>query len=406
MIDPDAACLRRARGVCSSPAQAFVIAGEVGTLGRREDSMNFRAAVLNQVNAPLTIETLEMASLAPGDVLVRIRASGLCHTDLEVIRGSLAYPLPIVLGHEGAGVAEAVGSAVTQVKPGDHVICSWNPHCGHCFYCERDLPILCEPFTKHQPRGLLLDGTSRLSRGGATVHHYSVTSTHAEYTVVPESGAIPVSPEIPFDRACIIGCGVMTGVGAAVRKARVEAGSSVVVIGCGTVGLNVVQGAKLADAGKIIALDIGSAKLERAVQFGATHPIDAAGADVVEQVRVLTAGRGADYAFEAAGKAESFRLAVETVRPGGEVVWLGKVNVNQEVSFRWGSLMGERRIVRSSYGGARPRRDFPWIVDEYLKGRLNLDGLITRRIGLEEINDGFASLARGEGIRTVILFEP
>ena len=367
--------------------------------------MNFQAAVLNQINAPLAIETLTMAPLAPTDVLVRVRASGLCHTDLEVIQGALAYPLPIVLGHEGAGVVEAVGNEVTQVRAGDHVICSWNPHCGHCFYCERDLPILCEPFSRNQPRGFLLDGRSRMSRDGATVHHYSVTSTHAQYSVVPESGAIVIPKEIAFDRACIIGCGVMTGVGAAVRKARVEAGANVVAVGCGAVGLNVIQGAKLVDAGQIIAVDVGAQKLTRAQQFGATHTIDASQGDVVEQVKALTAGRGADYVFEAAGQARTFRLAVETVRPGGQVVWLGKVNVDQEVSFRWGSLMGERRIVRSSYGDARPRRDFPWLVHEYLAGRLQLDPLITRRIKLSEINEGFAALARGEGIRTVVMFD-
>lgn len=367
--------------------------------------MKFRAAVLNQINQPLTIETLEMAALAPTDVLVRIHASGLCHTDLEVIQGSLAYPLPIVLGHEGAGVAEAVGSEVAQVKPGDHVICSWNPHCGRCFYCERDLPILCEPFSRNQPRGFLLDGKSRMSRGGSTVYHYSVTSTHAQYTVVPESGAIRVPAEIAFDRACIIGCGVMTGVGAAVRKAKVAAGSNVVVIGCGAVGLNVLQGAKLVGAGQVIAVDVGRVKLDRALQFGATHVVDTVQGDVVEQIKALTQGRGADYVFESAGRAEAFSLAVESVRPGGQVVWLGKINIDEQVSFRWGSLMGERRIVRSSYGDARPRRDFPWIVHEYLQGRLKLDELITRRIKLEEINDGFASLARGEGIRTVIVFD-
>jgi len=367
--------------------------------------MNFRAAVLDRIGEPLTIETLEMAALAPTDVLVRIRASGLCHTDLEVIQGTLAYPLPIVLGHEGAGVVEAVGSEVTQVKPGDHVICSWNPHCGHCFYCERDLPILCEPFSRNQPRGFLLDGSSRMSRRGSIVHHYSVTSTHAEYTMVPESGAIPVPVDLAFDRACIIGCGVMTGVGATVRKVPVRAGSNVVVMGCGAVGLNAIQGARLIGAGRIIAVDVGSEKLARAKQFGATDLVDTEQGDVVEQVKAMTSGRGADYVFEAAGNARVFRAAVEAVRPGGDVVWLGKVGVGEEVSFRWGSLMGERRIVRSSYGGARPRRDFPWLAEEYLRGRLKLDELITRRIKLDEINDGFASLARGEGIRTVIMFD-
>ncbi len=367
--------------------------------------MEFRAAVLNEVGAPLAVQTLELGELAADDVLVKIRASGLCHTDLEVMQGSLPYPLPIVLGHEGAGVVEAVGSGVTGVRPGDHVILSWNPHCGHCFYCERDQPILCEPFTRHQPRGLLLDGTTRLRRGGQPVHHYSVTSTHAQYTVVPQSGAIPIPREMPFDRACIIGCGVMTGVGAVVRKARLEAGASVAVIGCGAVGLNAVQGARLAGAGRIIAVDVDSAHLERSRQFGATHVVDGSSPDAVQAVKALTEGRGADCVIEAAGRPAGFRLAVEAVRPGGQVVWLGKVNADQEVTFRWGSLMGERRIVRSSYGDAKPRRDFPWLVGEYLAGRLLLDELITRRIALDEINEGFASLARGEGIRTVVMFD-
>src|SRR5260221_4250004 len=220
---------------------------------------------MNNGNEPMTIDSLEMAPLPATDVLVKVNASGLCHTDLELIQGSLAYPLPIVLGHEGAGIVEAVGSDVTQVKVGDHVICSWNPHCGHCFYCERDLPILCEPFSRNQPKGFLLDGRSRMKRDGDQVHHYSVTSTHAEYTIVPESGAISIPREIPFDRACIIGCGVMTGVGAAVRKAKVEAGGRVVVIGFGAVGLDVVPGARLVDAGRVIGAGVGENKIHSSI---------------------------------------------------------------------------------------------------------------------------------------------
>ena len=364
--------------------------------------MKFRAAVLNAVGAPLTIDTLDLAPPQAGDVLVRIRASGLCHTDLEVIQGTLAYPLPIVLGHEGAGVVEAVGSAVTSVRPGDHVVCSWNPHCGHCFYCERGVPILCEPYKRNEPKGKLLDGTSRLSRDGAPVNHFFTTSTHAELTIVPESGAIAIPKEIAFDRACIIGCGVMTGIGAAVRKARVAPGASVLVIGCGAVGLNVLQGARLAGAATIIAGDVGEVRLARARRFGATHGVDVTAEGALDAVRALTGGRGADYVFEAAGHASAFRLAVEAVRPAGEVVWLGKINVDAEVAFRWGSLMGEKRIVRSSYGDALPKRDFPWIVEQYLQGRILLDELITRRIALDEINDGFADLANGIGTRTVI----
>ena len=366
--------------------------------------MKFRAALLHEVGGPLVVETIEIGELQPTDVLVRVRASGLCHTDLEVIEGSLAYPFPIVLGHEGAGVVEAVGADVTFVKPGDHVVCSWNPHCGQCFYCEQDLPILCEPFSRNQPKGLLLDGRSRLSREGGQVHHFSVVSSHAEYCIVPESGAIAVPKGIPFDRACLIGCGVMTGVGSATRKAPVTPGASVVVIGCGAVGLNVIQGATLAGAGLIIAVDVGDTKLDRAKIFGAHARVDASSEGCLEQLRSLTAGRGPDYVFEAAGNEKAFRLAMEAVRPGGQVVLLGKVNVNQDVSFRWGSLMGEKRIVRSSYGGGRPRRDFPWLARQYLEGELKLDELITRRIGLDEINSGFDAIRSGKTIREVVVF--
>lgn len=364
--------------------------------------MKFRAAVLNRTGEPLTIDTVEMAPLRGGDVLVRVRASGLCHTDLEVIQGALAYPLPIVLGHEGAGIVEAVGADVTSIKPGDHVVCSWNPYCGHCFYCDRGVTILCEPYKRHEPQGRLIDGSARLSRDGEPVHHFFTTSTHAEYTVVSESGAIKVPREIPFDRACIIGCGVMTGIGAAVRKAKVAPGSSVLVIGCGAVGLNVLQGARLAGAARIIAGDVGDERLERARRFGATDTLDVSGEGVVEAVRAMTDGRGADYVFEAAGHESAFRLAVEAVRPAGHVIWLGKINVDREVTFRWGSLMGEKQIVRSSYGEALPKRDFPWIAEQYLLGNVMLDEMITRRISLDEINDGFADLAAGIGTRTVI----
>src|SRR5690349_15027973 len=187
--------------------------------------MKFRAAVLNRVGEPLAIDTLEMSALNPHDVLVRVKAAGLCHTDLEVMQGSLVYPMPIVLGHEGAGVVEDVGASVTKVRRGDTVVLSWNPHCGHCFYCERDLPILCEPYKTHEPKGHLLDGSSRMTRDGSKVHHFFTTSTHAELTIVAETAAIRVPADLSFDRACIIGCGVMTGIGAVVRKARVAAGS-------------------------------------------------------------------------------------------------------------------------------------------------------------------------------------
>lgn len=367
--------------------------------------MKFQAAVLHRIDSPLVIETLELSALKPTDVLVRIQASGLCHTDLEVIQGSLAYPLPIVLGHEGAGIVEAVGAEVRDVKPGDHVVCSWNPHCGHCYYCERDQPVLCEPFRRHQPAGHLLDGASRLSLGGRKVHHYSVVSSHAQYCVVPASGAVPVPREMPFDRACLLGCAVMTGVGAVVRKARVEPGASVLVIGCGGVGLSAVQGARIAGAQRIIAADLSDVKRAAAHRFGATDSVDPTAADVIDRVRALTGSRGPDHVIEAAGHPQAFRLALESVRPGGQVVMLGKVNVDDEVSFRWGSLMGEKQIVRSSYGNARPRRDFPWLAQLYLEGKLLLDELITRRLRLDQINDGFAAVRAGRTLREVIVME-
>lgn len=367
--------------------------------------MRFRAAVLHETGRPQRIEEVELAPLRPTDVLVRMRASGLCHTDLEVIQGSLRYPLPIVLGHEGAGIVEAVGADVVAVRPGDHVVLSWNPACGRCFHCERDQPVLCEPFVRNQPQGLLPDGHSRLTVGGKRLHHYSVVSSHAEFAVVPEAGAIAVPREIPFDRACLIGCGVMTGFGGAVRVARVESGSSVAVLGCGSVGLNAIQGAMLQQAATIVAVDRDPRRLEMARLFGATHTVDPDAVDAVAAVKDLTEGRGADCVIEAAGSAAAFRLSPELVRPGGQIVWLGKIDVAKDVAFRWGSLMGEKRIVRSSYGGARPRRDFPWLARLYLEGKLRLNELVTRRLRLDEINDGFDAMVRGETVRSVIVFD-
>jgi S-(hydroxymethyl)glutathione dehydrogenase/alcohol dehydrogenase len=366
--------------------------------------MQFRAAVLHAPKQPLALETVEIGELQPDDVLVRVRASGLCHTDLEAIEGTLAFPFPIVLGHEVAGVVEAVGAAVTTVAPDDHVICSCNPHCGHCFYCERDQPILCESYTQAQAKGVLLDGTPRLRLNGQPLHHMMHVAGYAEYCVVAESSAIPVSEEIPFDCACIIGCGVITGAGAATRIAEVQPGASVLVLGCGAVGLNTIQGARLAGAETIIAADTRADRLDLARQFGAGVTLQAGdAADLIARVKGATHGRGADFVFEAVGNESAFGLAAELVRPGGELVFLGKVPTGKQVSFRWGALMGEKRMTRSSYGGARPRRDFPWLVQCYLKGTLDLESLITRRIRLDEVNSGFDDMRAGKGIRTVIL---
>ena len=366
--------------------------------------MDFKAAVLHRPKTPIAIETVTAAALGPDDVLVRMRASSLCHTDLEVIEGELVYPAPIVLGHEAAGVIEEVGSAVTHPRRGDPVVLSWNPHCGHCFYCDDDQPILCETYRGLGPKAVQFNGKTQLSLGGKPVHHMMYVASFAEYCIVPAQSAVVMPRELPFDRACLIGCGVMTGVGGAINIAQIPYGGSAMVIGCGAVGLSAVQGARLAGAASIIAVDLDSRKLALAASLGATHCIDAAENDAVAAAKDLTRGRGVDCVLEAAGDPRAFRLSVEAVRPGGRVVWLGKVNVDREVEFRWGTLMGEKRIVRSSYGGGRPLRDFPWLVHQYLEGRLKLDELITRRIPLEQINGGFDAIRRGETVREVVVF--
>jgi S-(hydroxymethyl)glutathione dehydrogenase / alcohol dehydrogenase len=368
--------------------------------------LQYRAAVLRAPQTPLSIETVTAAALKPSDVLVRIRATGLCHTDLEVIECALRYPMPIVLGHEAAGIVEQVGPAARGVKVGDHVVLSWNPHCGHCFYCDRDSPILCEEYLGKGPQAVSFDGESRAALAdGRELRQLMYLGSFGEYCIVADQQAIVVPQEIPFDRACLIGCGVMTGVGAALNLGAIAHGDTVMVIGCGAVGLAAVQGARLAGAGKIIAVDVTPAKLTLAAKVGATHGIDASKEDAVAIVRRETSGRGADVVIESAGHPVAFRNSTEAVRPGGQVIWLGKIDVNQDASFRWGSLMQEKRIRRVSYGNARPRRDFPLLARAYLEGSLLLDDLISRRITLDEINDGFAALKRGETIRSVVMFD-
>jgi S-(hydroxymethyl)glutathione dehydrogenase / alcohol dehydrogenase len=368
-------------------------------------SLEYRAAVLHMPRTPLAIETVVADSLKRNDVLVRIKAAGLCHTDLEVITGLLRYPMPIVLGHEAAGIVEEIGPETRGVSVGDHVVLSWNPHCGHCFYCDRDLPILCETYLAHGPKALPFDGESRTRLAdGREVKQLMFIGSFGEYAIVADHQAIIVPKALPFDRACLIGCGVMTGVGAALNIAKIGYGDTVTVIGCGAVGLSAVQGARLAGAGMIVAVDLDDKKLALAEKLGATLLVNARTEDPVAVAKAKTGGRGADVVLEAAGSPIGFRTAVEAVRPGGEVVWLGKTDVENEVPFRWGSLMAEKRIRRSSYGGARPARDFPLLARAYLDGRLFLDELITRHISLAEINDGFASLQSGEAIRSVVMF--
>jgi S-(hydroxymethyl)glutathione dehydrogenase / alcohol dehydrogenase len=368
-------------------------------------SLQYRAAVLRAAGTPLAIEQVSRSAPAATDVVVRVCAAGLCHTDLEVIDGSLRYPLPMILGHEAAGVVEEIGAEVDSVRVGDHVILSWNPHCGHCFQCDRGEPILCDTYLGEGPKGLHFDGRSKAHLSdGTELMHLMFLGAFAEVCVVPAQQAIVVSKEIPFDRACLIGCGVMTGVGAALNIADIAHGDTVMVIGCGAVGLAALQGALMAGAGTAIAVDLDDRKLALAKALGAHHTLNAKQQDPIEFVRSVTDGRGVDVVLEAAGHPLAFRQTVEAVRAGGQVVWLGKIDVAKDVNFRWGSLMGEKRLRRSSYGGARPLRDFPMLARAYLDGRLKLDELITARIKLDDINHGFEELRGGRSIRSVIEF--
>ena len=366
--------------------------------------MKFRAAILDAPKTPLRVAEVELGALQGRDVLVRLGASGFCHTDLEVIDGSLSRPMPVVLGHEGAGTVEAVGAEVRSVRPGDHVICSWSPACRECYYCLRSQRILCEPVGKWHPGGRLLDGQTRLSHEGRPLHHFSMVSSHAEYCVVPEAGAVKVSKDIPFDRACLIGCGVMTGYAAATRMAPVTPGAGVAVIGCGAVGLNVIQGASARRAGRIFAVDTNPRRLEQALSFGATDLVEAVGAEAIDRVKAGTGGRGAEFVFEAAGKASAMQLALECARPGAQIVLLGKIPVDEVLGLRFGALWGEKRIVRSSYGGATPETDFPALAEAYLEGRLKLDELIGQRLRLDDINQAVDRMREGQPGRGVVVF--
>jgi S-(hydroxymethyl)glutathione dehydrogenase/alcohol dehydrogenase len=363
-----------------------------------------RAAVLRQTATPMTIETVEVGPVAPGDVLVRVRAASLCHTDLEAIEGALAVKLPAVLGHEAAGEVVELGAGVTELSVGDRVVLSWNPHCGHCFYCDRAQPILCSQFLRNGPKAFHFDGRPRLLCDGVAMHQLMFLGGFAEYCVVPAQSAVRVPAAMPFDRAALLGCGVMTGVGAATRIADLRWGATAMVIGCGAVGLSAVQGCRMAGAGTIIAVDPNPARRQLAQALGATHTCGGDQDEAVALARSLTDGRGADVVIEAAGVSASFQLSMEAVRPGGQVVWLGKTAVNAGVEFRWGSLMQEKHITRSSYGGAQPAQDFPLLAQAYLDGKLQLDEMVSARIPLEAINDGFAALKRGETVRSVVMF--
>ncbi|HEV8474569.1 MAG TPA: zinc-binding dehydrogenase [Methylomirabilota bacterium] len=362
-----------------------------------------RASVLFEQGKPLQVEDLDLEAPRTGEVRVRMAASGVCHSCLHAADGSWkGVPVPIVLGDEGAGVVEEVGPAVDALAVGDHVILSWAPTCGRCHYCVIGRPNLCE--ARQPGRGVLPDGTTRMSLRGRPVHHYGHVATYASSTVVHESCAIRIDKTMPLDRAALIGCSVMTGVGAVINTAAVAPGASMAVFGVGGVGLNVVQGGALVAAHPIIAVDVKPAKLEHARALGASHTVDASREDAVAAIRRITR-LGADYTFVAVGDTRAVAQACEALAPGGTCVLIGVPETGATVPLDVRPLVVAERVIRGcSYGSARTREDLPRLVTLYLAGKLRVDELITRRYGLDDANEAFRALAAGELARGLIVF--
>jgi S-(hydroxymethyl)glutathione dehydrogenase/alcohol dehydrogenase len=360
-----------------------------------------RGAVLDGPNQDLRITELELAPPGDHEVQVRYGASGVCHSDLHVVDGEWTAPYPIVLGHEGAGVIEAVGAGVTHVAPGDHVVLSWWYPCGTCGQCRRGEHWVCSG--NHADESVLHDGTTRLSSGDGPVHQYLSIGTFGERAVVPASAAVPIPAEVPFDVACLIGCGVATGVGAVINTAQVEPGAAVAVIGCGGVGLSVVMGAALAGADPIIAIDREPAKLDLAREAGATHTVQPSGS-IRRAVRGIAPGF-VDYAFEAIGLRETVEVMPRITRRGGTMVMVGMTPENTPVSFD-GLLLPSsgQRVLGSSYGSCVPAVDFPRLASLHMAGKLPIERMVTHRIALDEVNDALGAMRRRERARSVILY--
>jgi S-(hydroxymethyl)glutathione dehydrogenase/alcohol dehydrogenase len=369
--------------------------------------MKARAAVAHQARAPLTIETVDLAGPKAGEVLVEIRATGLCHTDEFTLSGADPEGLfPAILGHEGAGVVVDIGPGVTTLRKGDHVIPLYVPECRQCEYCVSEKTNLCQAIRVTQGQGLMPDGTSRFSLGGERLLHYMGTSTFSNYTVVPEISLAKIREDAPFDKVCYIGCGVTTGIGAVINTAKVEAGANVVVFGLGGIGLNVVQGARLVGANMIVGVDINVGRRALAEKFGMTHFVNPkeVGGDLVPHLVNLTRG-GADYSFECIGNVDVMRHALECCHKGwGVSVIIGVAGAGQEIRTRPFQLVTGRVWKGTAFGGAKGRRDVPRIVDWYMDGKINIDDLITHRLPLEDINKGFDLMHEGKSIRSVVVF--
>ena len=361
-----------------------------------------RAAVLHQVRQPLVIEDVDISEPGQNEVLVKIAASGVCHSDLHRIHGDFPSPLPMVMGHEGAGVVEALGPGVSGLEVGDHVVLSIGPYCGHCEVCARGKTSLCDVSARARPLGTLLDGSTRLSKGGERRSHHSFVSSFAEYAVAPASGAIPIRKDAPLDKAALVGCGVTTGVAAVTNDAQVRSGERVAVFGCGGVGLNVVQAAALSGAEIIVAVDLLDTKLQLAEEFGATHLVNASDGDPVQQIRELTRG-GVDHAFEVIGSPEVVLQAMRSVAPGGHTYVIGVLPSGTELRIPWYEVMARRQHLQmSGFEGAQPRADIPRVINLYMAGKLKLDELVSRTFQLDEVNEAIGALERGEVARSLV----
>lgn len=368
--------------------------------------MKTKAAVAWRVGAPLSIETVDLEGPRAGEVLVEIKATGICHTDYYTLSGADSEGLfPSILGHEGAGVVVDVGAGVTSLRPGDHVIPLYTPECRQCKSCLSRKTNLCTAIRATQGKGLMPDETSRFSMDGKPIFHYMGTSTFSNHIVVPEIALAKIREDAPFDKVCYIGCGVTTGLGAVLFTAKVEAGATVVVFGLGGIGLNVVQGAKMVGADKIIGIDLNPAREAMARKFGMTHFINPKDVDNVVDAIVQLTGGGADYSFECIGSTKTMRQALECCHRGwGKSVIIGVAEAGQEISTRPFQLVTGRVWMGSAFGGARGRTDVPRIVDWYMEGKINIDSLITHTLPLERINEGFDLMKSGESIRSVVLY--
>ena len=369
--------------------------------------MDVRAAVAHKAGAPLAIETVQLQGPKAGEVLVEIKATGICHTDEFTRSGSDPEGLfPAILGHEGAGVVVELGPGVASVKKGDHVIPLYTPECRQCEYCLSGKTNLCQAIRVTQGQGVMPDGSSRFSLGGKKLFHYMGTSTFSNYTVVPEIALAKIREDAPFDKVCYIGCGVTTGIGAVINTAKVEPGANVVVFGLGGIGLNVVQGARLAGANMIVGVDTNPARKALAEKFGMTHFVDPkeAGKDLVAHLVNLTKG-GADYSFECIGNVEVMRQALECCHKGwGVSVIIGVAGAGQEIKTHPFQLVTGRVWKGTAFGGAKGRRDVPKIVDWYMEGKINIDDLITHKLKLADINQGFDLMHEGKSIRSVVVY--